>query len=421
MGVMDQTIMPGVGNIMKSEGLFRAGVHPLKHCKTLSIEELRGVVEELNRFALEWYLLCKSTGEGAPRASGNVKTKHSEEMLQKYCYGRVDCVRCGEEIYCIKVGQRRRITYFCNVCQPTSSNTMCPVRRRHKLEMPFRYPVCLCRAPARMMHVFHYGRDHRRIFFACREAPQSPTRCRYRSYLDESGFVMPNCSCQPPQPMVFRRVMGLVDNGRYFAQCARKLCKRRVWLAPLGLERPDSQELTMAPAADSVVSTQERWSRHRRAIPVPVEAPARLFVQRSATGEFMHGRRGVAQTGKHLLSVPDKRGVVQTLSDAVVAEQFESGTCTPVTSGAEELLDDEEEMCPGLPELKDQFEKRWQRRGSSRMGMSVDTDEQVNADELFANRLAFLDICPTTSAALVEELLLFDGLTIDEVAVTLSS
>merc|ERR1712046_545991 len=109
--------MGGVGNIMKSEGLFHAGVHPLRKCKLLSSEELRSVVEELNRFALVWYNLCKRTGEGAPLVPANASADHSEKMLPKDCYGQIDCPKCGGDVLCIKLGARQRITYFCNRCQ----------------------------------------------------------------------------------------------------------------------------------------------------------------------------------------------------------------------------------------------------------------------------------------------------------------
>lgn len=174
---------------------------------------------------------------------------------------------------------RQRITYFCNVCQAPTNKSQRPLRRRHKLEMPFCYPDCLCGTPARMAHVFHYGRDHGRIFFSCREPQQSKMRCRYRCYLDETEFVMPKCACQTPKPMVLRRVMGLVDNGRYFGQCANKLCKRRIWLVPS--QRPSSGEQDNHESAvslqrqrwsyreqdkeESAVSPQkQRWSHHKK-------------------------------------------------------------------------------------------------------------------------------------------------------------
>lgn len=242
--------------------------------------------------------------------------------------------------------------------------------------------------------------------------------------------MMPMCACQPPRPMVLRRVMGLVDNGRYFAQCASKLCKRRIWLIPAGSTNPILQGDPPAELPDGALPgkdlrwsrrggqpSKERWSRHSA---VPAEAAARaaptgLFVQRTATGEFAHGRRGVARVGGHLLSVPDARGVVRTLAEPEAHEQRDigicsSGTCTPVTSGAEELLEDEEETRLPPPDLNLLFEKRWQRAAPSR---SRRPSEACVSEELSAHKMAVLDAFPAASPSLIEELF-FQGFSIDE-------
>jgi len=104
---------------------------------------------------------------------------------------------------------------------------------------------------------------------------------------------------------------------------------------------------------------ESRLNRHKRVEPDSKHdgvgnlhaEPLRLFVQRSVTGEFVHGREGVTQTGRHLLSVPDQKGVVNAASNGSKEESFDSGTCTPVTSGAEELLDDEQECHETPPDL----------------------------------------------------------------------
>merc|ERR1712217_898589 len=95
-----------------------------------------------------------------------------------------------------------------------------------------------------------------------------------------------------------------------------------------------------------VEGQEMRWSRHKSSNFTGQqsnhsEPTARLFVRRSVTGEFVHGREGMAQMGKHLLGVPDMKGVVQRPTDIGQEESCGSGSCTPVTSGAEELLDDE--------------------------------------------------------------------------------
>mmetsp|Transcript_107395 Transcript_107395/g.206520 ORF Transcript_107395/g.206520 Transcript_107395/m.206520 type:complete len:608 (+) Transcript_107395:75-1898(+) len=411
--IMDQTILPGVGNIMKSEGLFNARVHPLRKCKSLTNEELRIVVEELNRFALTWYHLCKRTGEGAPHTAAHASADHSEKLLAKQCYGEVDCPKCGREVFCIKLGTRQRITYFCNGCQ-TPGNSHQPLRRKHKLEMPLPLPLCHCRQPARIMHVYHYGRDHGRIFFACRKAHQHKGRCRFKSFLDQSNFDFPRCRCQPSEKMLLRRVMGLADNGRYFAQCASKRCKHRIWMVPT-VEKSSGVKKPSPPEECPDERRESRWSRHKRISPnfeqecssnSYDEPRTRLFIQRSVTGEFIHGREGLAQTGKHLLGVPDGKGVVQTPSNLDEEENLGSGTCTPVTSGAEELLDDEEELRETPPDMSLFYERRWrQDKVGKTCQRSKSYEEEQYGDSFFAEKIALMDLFPSVSPVLLEEFL----------------
>merc|ERR1712166_711711 len=83
-----------------------------------------------------------------------------------------------------------------------------------------------------MMHLFRLGREHGRVFFVCRKSSFNNI-CKFRQWFDESlHFELPCCKCPGQKQMVLRKVMGLRDNGRYFAQCALKECKYRVWLVP---------------------------------------------------------------------------------------------------------------------------------------------------------------------------------------------
>jgi len=274
-----------------------------------------------------------------------------------------------------------------------------------------------------MMHVFRYGRDHGRIYFVCRKPQQDGKRCRFRSYLDEQDFQMPKCQCQPPEKMVLRRVMGLVDTGRYFAQCATKRCKRRVWIAP-AKNAPDIPELALMSQAGAEEDAQSaRWNRHRRIIPASQESTqsepcARLFVQRSATGEFVHGREGVAQLSKHLLGIPDKKGVVHTPSSTNREESCGSGTCTPVTSGAEELLEDEEESNRPPPDLTICYEKRWSRQISPKV--LADCEREEPEDSRVAVKFAVMDIFPSASSVFVDDLLA-EGMSLEQIVDCLST
>jgi len=438
--IMDQTIMPGVGNIMKCEGLFNAGVHPLRSCKSLTNEELRKVVEELNCFALIWYHLCKRTGEGAPRTAADIPADQSEELLPKKCYGQVDCTKCGEEVLCIKLGARQRITYFCNQCQPPDEKHRL-FRRKHKLETSLQLPLCSCRMPSRMKHVFHYGRDHGKVYFTCRKPYENSSRCRFRADLDAQQFAMPSCRCQPPEVMVLKRVMGLVDNGRYFAQCVNKRCKHRVWIAPT-VEGEIGSVKALMPKEESEVkrwslgsvkssmpqeeSDAKRWSRHKSNIPTgqqinQTEPSKRLFVRRSVTGEFVHGREGVSQVGKHLLGVPDVKGVVQRPTYSGQTESGGSGSCTPVTSGAEELLDDEAEYREPPPDLTVCYERRWRQHSAGQNPLGSVACEGKELDEsTVAVKFAVIDLFPSAPPALID-VLLEEGMTLEQIVDYLST
>jgi formamidopyrimidine-DNA glycosylase len=55
VALMDQRILPGVGNKIKCEGLFRCGIHPRTTTRDLSGLKVRQLVQTLHEFALRWY------------------------------------------------------------------------------------------------------------------------------------------------------------------------------------------------------------------------------------------------------------------------------------------------------------------------------------------------------------------------------
>lgn len=231
--------------------------------------------------------------------------------------------------------------------------------------------------------------------------------------------------------------MGLVDNGRYFAQCASKHCNHRVWIK-LTVEGKGSpaKEGKSAPAKidaarglvsmPQVGSEGDRWNRHKKFIPAEQqrnhsEPSGRLFVRRSVTGEFVHGREGVAQVGKHLLGAPDTKGVVRTPADIGQEEACGSGSCTPVTSGAEELLDEEEECHEPPPDLTRCFEKRWCRGTASQNNhVSAGCEGDEFGKATVALKLAIMELFPSASPILVDELL-EEAMTLEQIAECLST
>jgi len=197
--------------------------------------------------------------------------------------------------------------------------------------------------------------------------------------------------------------MGLVDNGRYFAQCANKSCKFRVWLIP---DPQKSEEAS--PQLESDVSSSRRWNR-LNGQSTPAADPAEqgetrrassfsgnsngLFVRRASNGEFLHGRHGMAQLSGHLLGVP---AIANKASN-------QSGSSTPVTSGAEELLEDDDRPRTPPPDLSILWSKRWTRpekrtQALELHGATGDTDVDIEAVDI-------LEAVEAAEAAQLEEVL----------------
>jgi len=103
--VMDQLIMPGVGNIIKNEGCFDASINPLTKIRDLTREHVVHLIKMLRDFSLLFYD-CRKTGKA----------------LQKHykMYRFSECGVCGGKVTKCKPGEYERGTYFCAVCQDNS-------------------------------------------------------------------------------------------------------------------------------------------------------------------------------------------------------------------------------------------------------------------------------------------------------------
>jgi hypothetical protein len=61
---MDQNILPGVGNIIKCEGLFKSSISPNSKSNKIPTEKLFMLVGKLREFAAAWYIATKKGGKG---------------------------------------------------------------------------------------------------------------------------------------------------------------------------------------------------------------------------------------------------------------------------------------------------------------------------------------------------------------------
>ncbi|XP_011369773.1 endonuclease 8-like 3 isoform X1 [Pteropus vampyrus] len=100
--LMDQKVLPGVGNIIKNEALFDSGLHPaIKVCQ-LTDEQIHHLVKMIHDFSILFYR-C--------RKAGSIVSKHFK------VYKRPNCGRCCCKITVCRLGENNRMTYFCPHCQ----------------------------------------------------------------------------------------------------------------------------------------------------------------------------------------------------------------------------------------------------------------------------------------------------------------
>jgi|LSQX01.1.fsa_nt_gb DNA-formamidopyrimidine glycosylase len=108
--LLDQTVVAGIGNIWKSEGLYLARLDPRRAVKQLQREE----VERL------WDILIPLMQES--RQTGRIETVPEGRRgpgLWRWVYGRTGraCEECEGVVQMILQGPGRRRTYFCPACQ----------------------------------------------------------------------------------------------------------------------------------------------------------------------------------------------------------------------------------------------------------------------------------------------------------------
>ena len=103
--LLDQDRFPGVGNIIKIEGLHKAGVHPRRLVEKLSRDELMRTILECRTYAMGWH------------SSGRAPTKkvYNQTKCGSCRIGRVRMVKMGKDL--------TRVTFWCESCQPISSST----------------------------------------------------------------------------------------------------------------------------------------------------------------------------------------------------------------------------------------------------------------------------------------------------------
>lgn len=116
--LLDQSIVAGVGNIYADETLFLSGIHPARPGNTLTkaeIEKLHGAIQQVLRRAIEHHgsSLGRSSVQNYARPGGELGEFQGEHKV--FQRTGQPCLRCGEPILRIVLGQRS--THFCPACQ----------------------------------------------------------------------------------------------------------------------------------------------------------------------------------------------------------------------------------------------------------------------------------------------------------------
>lgn len=178
--------MPGVGNIIKCEGLFGAALHPLRRGTSLSTEEAISLVTCLRDFAKRWFDNCKFSKDGAGMG-----------CALPACYGRSVCTRCRAELLLIKEGERRRLTFFCPSCQIMASMALEPEPSRHRQQLPIGLTSCACGQMPSVQLFRRPGKNFGRLHAVCskrRHVQQPGCAGQHRDLVEMCSATVPTWS-----------------------------------------------------------------------------------------------------------------------------------------------------------------------------------------------------------------------------------
>ena len=114
--LLDQQILAGIGNVLKSEVLFVAGVHPFTALQQLDDDTLGRILDVSRR--LMKMNVAETSATSGPR-TGRQTTGSLDPFQKLWVYGRGGkaCRRCGSRIQSRKTGLDARLTYWCPTCQ----------------------------------------------------------------------------------------------------------------------------------------------------------------------------------------------------------------------------------------------------------------------------------------------------------------
>ncbi len=111
--LLDQTFLAGLGNIYVDEALFQSGIQPLSLASSIPKKSAHRL-----HSAIQAILSASISAQGTTVLNfshGDNRIGSYQEALEVYGRGGEPCLKCGELITKVKVGQRG--THFCPRCQ----------------------------------------------------------------------------------------------------------------------------------------------------------------------------------------------------------------------------------------------------------------------------------------------------------------
>ena len=202
VAVMDQSVSPGTGNIIKNEALHRARVAPDRKVGDLSEAEVNAVVRELRSYARAWLV-----GRRPPFQ----------------VYDKASC-ECGGPVSVSKgTATANRVTFHCAACCAHTTAPR-PQKRARTEPTPELMRGHSCGKPLEEVKpVRKKTANEGRLFWSCGRRD-----CKADFTWADSAF--PKCQCSRPSILRLCKKSG-PNAGRWFFGCGVRKCSFFEWAA----------------------------------------------------------------------------------------------------------------------------------------------------------------------------------------------
>jgi formamidopyrimidine-DNA glycosylase len=107
--IMNAAVVAGIGNIYANEALFRAGIHPVRPARSLSLDECQRLAARIKE------VLASSIEQGSTYRVAEETVAYHPLTFQVYGRGGTACDVCGALLEQLRLGNRS--TVFCPRCQ----------------------------------------------------------------------------------------------------------------------------------------------------------------------------------------------------------------------------------------------------------------------------------------------------------------